>query len=1239
MIEPTTQPSVVVGIGFSAGGLTALQELVAALSSDNQAAFVIAQHLSPDRVSSMVELLQSHSTLPVSAAIEGQSLVGGTITVAPPNSEVTVDGNYLRVEHTSVGPGPSPSIDLLFQSIADSWGNRGVGVILSGTGSDGANGMRVLKAAESMTLAQSPASAKFDAMPKAAILTGGVDLVLTAHEIGVRLSQLAVDGGWLVESVPAAEPGQLASAIAQLRRWIGIDFSGYKSSTLRRQIQRRMVLRRIDSLDDYLAVLSAEKDEAVSLQQNLLVTVTSFFRDNDSFDVLATQINKYVSKRKSLEPLRVWVPGCATGEEVYSIAMLIGAALEFPADLKNHLRIFGTDLDEGSLSVARRALYPTAVLAAIPAELRVHYVTETPNGLEVTRSLRDCVVFARNNCITDPPFTRLDLISCRNTLIYFNSPLQDHILGTFRHSLVQRGLLFLGKSENLGHVTAGFEVTDFASRIFTRTGEPMPISRPDLPTTAWQAARPATDVDRSDVKPVARIASAQELLLGALLPPSLVLDENHNLIEVIGDVSEFCRLPAGSPPMSASQYLLPEFWSEVRALLLIARADNKAIKGSIIALAGQDTSVQIEVRPLLSNGSLLAIVSFLRADKDQSATLTPLTLDPAVDSALERLERQLNASQDFHRHSEQELESANEELHASSEELQASYEELETTNEELRAINDQLDGSNEELNESSQQLGKVNHELEVILASLDGGIILVDSDFLVTRFSTLAIRLFALVFTDIGHSLLTIPTTMPVPGLAEALTAAVRGEESLPWEVSGDSGAFMIHVLPHQGDTNRAPGAIVRFNDVSGLVQARQFQENVFNSAVEPHVLLTPIYGREGEIVDFRFEAVNEVAAKVMQGTRDEIVGTKISDRYSQAAATVAITLFAEIMTAEHPVSIDNWPYRRKNLGIENFYDFSGFRTGNSLSFTWRDVTEKHNLALKLASSERDFRLLAENATDVVVVVQNNVVTWMSPSFLNGHAGTQEAWIGTRPQDAIHPEDLTRFIDDVASLNPTDVLVARYQMFSPSTQRYHWIEAHSRSYINDEGVVDGYTASLHNVDDDVHKEAELMRRASTDQLTGTLNRGALFERLEAARGQIHRTGKRNAALFCDIDRLKDINDNYGHAVGDSVLQFVAQTIEKCVRKDDPVARFGGDEFLVFLVGVHDINDAATIAENIRKTVESSNSSSEHEIPVSISIGVILVETDELTDAFIKRADRAMYKAKQSGRNQIVIIND
>jgi two-component system CheB/CheR fusion protein len=833
--DPTlSSVSRVVGVGASAGGLEALQEFLGSLTPDGST-IIVAQHLAPDHPSLIVELLSRATSFAVEEAVDGSRLRTGVVVVVPPNHDVTVVGDRLCLVEAAERVGPSPSIDLLFESLAESWGPRAVAVVLSGTGSDGAHGLRAVRAGGGLTLVQSPESARFDGMPRAALALGSVDVVADAGALGPMLAGIPTSVGEAGGRLPPVEGDLLTRVTTQLRRSIGIDFAQYKPSTLERQVQRRMAIRQINDGSDYLAVLAAEPDEAHALMANLLVTVTSFFRDPQAFEALRDALAGYLARPNPGEVLRVWVPGCATGEEVYSIAMLVGDLLGRPADLARRLKIFGTDLDDASLATARRAVYPASALSRIPEPLRSPYVRQSGDTLQVADVLRECAVFARHDVGTDPPFPRIDVISCRNTLIYFTTPLQRRVISRFGFALRAGGLLFLGTAENLDRHAEGFAVVDADGRIFRHSSDSMPPYE-HVPSTfvGHTAAQPrpaprlpAPEADRD----LGELALLEELVRFSG-NAYLVLDDGHLLVRVVGDVSPYCQVPEGRMTASVGSFLREELRDEARALLLLCRAGSEPVTGRSLSLESVDHPIHLVANRIQVGEQSLTVLAFI-SDTDVSVgSPAPPDRSASFDRELQRLEHELLVSQDTLRRSLAELQAVNEELEASSEELQASSEELQASNEELQASNEELQATNEELgilNQEARQRGDVlqhlNTDLANVEASVNQGMIIVNQELRVTRFTPLAVRVFALVDADVGHSVLSARTTIPIPGLEEALRDVVGGAPRHDIQTGDDEVSYLVQVLPYQDSEGRRLGAIITLTDVTELDRLRSAAE------------------------------------------------------------------------------------------------------------------------------------------------------------------------------------------------------------------------------------------------------------------------------------------------------------------------------------------------------------------------------------------------------------------------------
>jgi two-component system CheB/CheR fusion protein len=882
---PEARPRVtaVVGIGSSAGGLEALQDLLGGLGPTGRTAYVVAQHLSPHHPSALVDLLGPTTALRVVAAVDGMALEPDVVAVCPPQRDITVDAGVLRVVEPTLGAGTHPSVDALLRSIADAWPGRCTGVILSGTGSDGAHGLRAIRAAGGLTIVQDPERAKFAAMPRAAIAVGTPDMVLPAGEIGAQLRELS----GLAAAPPseeADEPGDLSDVVRTLRRAQGIDFAGHRQTSLMRQVRRRMALRRVDALGDYGQILAADSREQLALVGNLLVTVTSFFRDPVAFDALRGCLAEYVQARVSEEALRIWVPGCATGEEVYSLLMLVDGLLDHPADLARRVKVFGTDLDEGALAFARRALYPASALGDLPASLVAASFVERDDGFAVADRLRDCAVFARHDVGNDPPFPRLDLVSYRNTSIYFAEPMQARALDAVRFGLVPGGLLFLGQAEAVPAGAPGLVTLDAGQKVYARTSAAVPpsVRRGPVPRTrlAPVSARRSHVESVPDAVPVEHV-SVLQAVARAFTGAALVVDARHDVVAVLGDVSPFCRLAEGQVSASLSGLLTPLLVPDARALLMLAAADGAPATGQPTLLPGSGT-VRLTARPLLAADRPLTLLTFETipgAGGDDADALAPRPVGYAAD--LERLEAELLRSQDSMAASLAELEGTNAELQAMAEELQGSSEELQGTNEELESTNEELRAAVEELVEVNAHLRDRGVEREQLLDDLENieesvaqGVVVLDENLCVTRFSAAAARVFALVDADIGRPLLAVATALPTPGLEPALLAAVGGVAG-GLELSGGDVAYLVRALPYEGLRGQRRGAILTLTDISERAAGERRSAEL--SAMFEAVFRNATFGAAVIGDDDRVLLASETLGEIVGRSADSLRGAPLS--------------------------------------------------------------------------------------------------------------------------------------------------------------------------------------------------------------------------------------------------------------------------------------------------------------------------------------------------------------------------
>ncbi len=576
--------------------------------------------------------------------------------------------------------------------------------------------------------------------------------------------------------------------------------------TLNRQIERRQTLTGCESLAAYIDLLRQRDDEARQLGSALLVAVTGFFRDPESWAALAAELLRTWSQGDPARQRRIWVPGCATGEEAYTVAMLAAEALGSPADLANHLKIFATDLREDDLNIGRAGRYSEAAVQGIPQPMRERWWRRSGTEWEVSPILRETIVFARHNVSVDPPFPRLDLVCVRNTLIYFQSKVQQQALGMFRFALKPGGLLFLGQSEQVSGGNHHFSAVDAEHRIYRRTDSGVPDSAAVAATyTPAPQSRTPVEPDRT-----------HDALLAQLLPPSLVADENDEVVDVIGDVSPWCWVSQGPPSTQVTALLRNEMRVPVRSLLLRLRHGNlDVVSMQVSTSAGR---VLVTATRLEQDTPGLTVISFSEPDEQTSPETQPV--DPSAE--IQAFSQELEATQAALHATVEDLSASNEELRALNEELQASSEESQSANEELQASNEELSTLNQELQVRTSQMQRAKTDMENVQASISAGLVLVDKDLRITSFSSAAVRVFALIDADIGRELGSVPTTVPVPDLDAALHAAIRPGRTWMTNATGQGKDYLVQVRPYVGDDSLVEGAVVIVTDVTEVATAQR---------------------------------------------------------------------------------------------------------------------------------------------------------------------------------------------------------------------------------------------------------------------------------------------------------------------------------------------------------------------------------------------------------------------------------
>ncbi len=854
----------VVGIGASAGGLAAFEAFFCAMPPDSGAAFALIQHLDPTHVSLTAELLAKHTAMPV-VQVEGDTPVERDhVYVIPPNKYLTIERSTLHLTAPSEPRGTRMPIDLFLRSLAIDQQEKGVGIILSGTGTDGALGLKEINAAGGMTMAQAPETAQYDGMPRSAIATGGVDSVLPVEHMPNALLRYLRHAyvSRKVVSEPAGEepPEDLNGILAIIRSRSRFDFSHYKKGTVRRRIQRRMSLRRVAGMSAYARVLRDDTDELNMLCKDLLISVTSFFRDPEAWDVLENEvIPRIVAGKESGQPLRIWVPGCATGEEAYSLAILFIECLH-TAKKSGQLQVFASDVDGDALDVARAGVYPESITADVAPERLRRFFVKDEHTYRVNKELREVVIFAQQNLFSDPPFSRLDLVSCRNVLIYFEPAVQERIVALLHFTLLDGGFLFLGTAETIAEHDDLFEPVSKKWRIYRRIG----------PTRHDKVAFPvAGELKPSAASPLAtgpptfnRIATlVQQLLLDRYVPASVVINRKGEILHFSGSTPRYLEQPSG-PPTQDVFVLAPEgLRSKLRAAVHRAiREDRPVVTATALGRGKSSHRVKVAVEPLRGPREAAGLLLVCFEDEPVASPPAPSSSGAPTTNAddeplVRQLEWDLKTTREELRSTIEQLETANEELKASNEEVMSANEELQSTNEELQTSKEELQSLNEELQSLNEELTTINAQLQTkvdeveltnndldnLLASTNLPAIFLDPHFHIRRFTSAATRLFSLIPSDIGRPVSNIAQKFPDPDLLTDARAVLEKLTPIRKEVRTEEDRwYMREVLPYRTRDNRIEGVVITFSDTAGdvLQEARLRAEDIVDTVHESLLVL-----------------------------------------------------------------------------------------------------------------------------------------------------------------------------------------------------------------------------------------------------------------------------------------------------------------------------------------------------------------------------------------------------------------
>jgi len=795
-------------------------------------AVVYLQHSDVSHISELPQILSRVTKMPVQLAADAMVIAPNNVYVAPPDGLVTFAGGVLRVEPR--GDRAVMPIDALFRSLATDQASRVIGVILSGTASDGTLGSKAIKAEGGITFAQDD-SARFDGMPRSAIAAGAIDFILPPAEIAAEIvriahhSYVAHDG----EGNRFSEQ-DLSRVFALLRMAHDVDFTHYKMPTIERRIRRRMALYKVETLHDYVEVLRKDPNEIENLYGDILIRVTSFFRDPEVFTALQTELLPDLVRNRGDKPVRIWVPGCATGEEVYSLAIVFHEALA-AFNMECPVQVFGTDISDASIERARSGLYTDSVAAEVSQERLRRFFTKVDAGYRVAKSIRDSCIFARQNLSKDPPFSKVDLISCRNVLIYLGAALQRRVMAIFHYALQPNGYLLLGSSETIGNHADLFTVADRRNKIYQKKGAvgrlPIDLTRASTSLTTGHEERfRVIEEDAAAVPSVFR--EADRVLLSRFAPAGVVIDDNMEILQFRGRTSAFLEPAPGTASFNLLKMAREGLLAELRTAIHTARKKEASVRREQVVVTndGGQQLINIDIIPFVGpHSSRHFIVLFEPASDGPAPKGRPRKGKTAARAAeskqTARLKRELEATRDYlqsiieeQEAMNEELRSANEEIQSSNEELQSTNEELETAKEELQSGNEELMTLNDELEHRNDELAQANSDLLNLLASVDIPILMLDSALRIRRFNPSAQRTLDLMASDAGRSVRDLKLTLDIDDLDEMIVSVMDTLEVREMQVRDrNKHNYLMRIRPYKTADNKIDGAVLVLVDIDQL--------------------------------------------------------------------------------------------------------------------------------------------------------------------------------------------------------------------------------------------------------------------------------------------------------------------------------------------------------------------------------------------------------------------------------------
>jgi two-component system CheB/CheR fusion protein len=1074
----TDSDLIVVGIGASAGGVQALQRFFENVIPGKGITYAVILHLSPHYDSKLAELLQSVSKIPVMQVESKTAVKPDHVYVVPPNQHLVMQDGYIAVSPNIQIEDRRAPVDIFFRALAEYYGPRAVCVVLSGSGANGSMGLKKIKEMGGATFVQNPREAEFNEMPRNSIATELVDAVLPVAEIPQRIAAYKQSLGIThipeeVDKRPEDQQAALREVFSQLRLRTGHDFTNYKRPTLLRRIERRINVHNLPDLNAYAAFMQQNPEEATALLKDLLISVTNFFRDKKSFEILETEILPGIIASKSSEDqLRIWVAGCATGEEAYSIAMLCAEqTLNLTEALK--VQIFGTDIDQAAITQAREGLYTINDAADVSPERLRRFFNKEGDSYRIRREIREMILFACHNFIKDPPFSHLDIVSCRNVLIYLNNSAQERVMETFHFALNPGGFLFLGSSESADNASDLYSTYNREYHIFQKRQitssrvYPVPQSIPSLKFE--QTEKPASVMEKIQRRNESiTFGELHQRLLEQFAPPSLVVNEEYDIVHLSERAGRYLHVTGGEPSQNLLKLVRPELRLELRSALYQAVQRHTAVeaRGLKVTVDDRTETINIMVRPVLNITDVARgyiLVLFERVAEEPGTNDVVASSDEPLARQLEeeliRLKGQLRDSNEQHEFQAEELKASNEELQAMNEELRSTAEELETSREELQSIIEELETVNQELKVKVEETTLTSNNLQNLINSVDIGTVFLDRSLRVAFFTPSARDLFNLIPTDFGRPLSDITGKLDYDPLGTDVEQVLTKLQSLEREVKTTEGnVYLMRILPYRTSEDRINGVVVTFINVTSrkkaedALRASEERMRMIIESAKDHAIFTIGLDRQIKTWNTGAEAITGYSEK-------EIIDQPADVLFLPEDCQNGVPQYEIQKAREHGFAEnERWHLRKdgsKFFGsgtVRPLHDDTSVIKG--FVKIMRDLTKSKMAEEALRQSEERLRIALESAEMGAwdLNLSANTLKWNAQHFL---------MLGLDPQETerdptyflkfVHPEDVEVVNTKLnKALQEGGVFQTEFRILRADNKKARWMYSYGRTILKDE---------------------------------------------------------------------------------------------------------------------------------------------------------------------------------------------